>query len=202
MTLLQPLLPELLSSSSPNSNEKWLTACCISSCHSNLPHPSDKCFFSVAHTLPLSQYLASISSIHTPLLLQRWRKKRREKENLKTREHLRQLVLYAFLPTLHPRSPSSPTVFSHSCFSSSSWQWFTNYYRMVYCASCFHRGLSRSAGLYAYWLSVYVLRSHSPTLSLPPSLPSLSFFLHISASPVYFFILLLSKLLLWPLAIH
>lgn len=51
-----PLLPSFLSSL--NSNETWLTARCISSCHSNLTILLTSAFFSIAHSLPLSQYLS------------------------------------------------------------------------------------------------------------------------------------------------
>lgn len=139
---LTPLLPSFLSSS-PNSNETWLTACCISSCHSNLPHPCDKCFFSIALSRPLSQYLSR--SLHLRSLAVATTEKETGKENLKTREHLRQLVCFSsnlhphsppFLLLTHPPPPPTPPP-------------LTMIYQLLWCTSFIHPGLSRAAGLYA-----------------------------------------------------
>lgn len=167
-------LPSSFLSSSPNSNETWLTARCISSCHSNLPHPSDKCFFSIAHSLPLSQYLSP--TFHPHSLAVATIEKETEKERFENQRAPKAVGVLSFAAS--PPLPLLPlSVYSHPSLFSPSPP-LTMIYQLLWCTSFIHPVLSRSTGLYAHQLTVWAHRSHSPKHSLLPTL-SLAFFLYV-----------------------
>lgn len=122
-----PLLPSFLSSL--NSNETWLTARCISSCHSNLTILLTSAFFLYSTLSP--SVTISLSLLPSPLhcCCNDWERDRQRREISKPESTLGSW--YAFLPCITPisipppRSLLSPFPF---LISPHPWQWFTNSY--------------------------------------------------------------------------
>ena len=190
----------------PNSNETWLTARCISSCHSNPPILLTSAF-SLQRTLALCHNISLPPSPLARCCNDRERDGARRIWKPESTWGSRR----AFLLTCHPPIPipslplsphSPPTLaFLHP---PHPWQWFTNSYGAPISSILAYQGLQdcMHSNLQYRHIILTLPHIHSLPLSSPRSLP-LSLFISASTRlSLFLSFSCCSKLLLCPIAIQ